>query len=926
MAWTLLLTDIVDSTKKVRELGDARAAELFARHDRLARDLLPPHRGREIDKTDGFLMIFEDASDALAYALAYHGGMRTLSEEFGLPVLARAGLHTAEVVLRENPASDVALGAKPLEVDGIAKPTAARIMSLALGGQTLLSESTRAAATAPPGSPSVSHGHYRVKGLDEPIELFEVGQAEHAPLRPPPDSEKVRRVVQTGFGWTLLHDLPNNLPVPSTRFFGRTTELRQLADRVDGAVLVSVVGLGGLGKSRLVQNYARTFLGDFAGGGWWCGVEGCMTEEDICRSVAAALEVPLTSADPVVRLGDALAARGRALVVLDGLLREELAAGTLGRWMQMAPQIRFVLTTLSPTGLSDEVTLVLGPLGLAQASELFVDRARLVKPDFSAPREQIESLVNELDRLPLAIELAAGRVRVMSVSTIRQRLSRRFDLLKGGNRTTLRGVLDVSWEHLSKQEQVALAQCTVFQGGWSLEAAEAVLELPDDGWPVDVLEGLALKGLIRTFEHDGEVRFGLLRSIREYAAERLADEGVRDRHAAFYADAELQVVELDNQLAAVGHAMDIGQPALALRGAVPAANLMRRIGPLNRASELVASVLDLELSPNQRARMLHERARLLANSDLDAAEAAVDEALQLVSGDAVLHAMLLATRANIDLQRGRTAVAEPTFRHALKLLGDDPMSGAVHGNLALLHMRLGRADQAITSYEQAIRAHQRAGNRRSLGVALGNLGVIHRRQGQDSKARVLLQQALEVHLEVGDVAHEAAVLGSLALMELHAGELDQARARLERAVALQRQLGNQRGEGIALGNLGSVHLGAGELDIARERLSRAVEVVRTAGVPRAEGAFLGTLAEVERQSGDPAAARRFLHRAEGLLRRAQDKVELAKVLCRRGHLDLDEGLTKAARLADAEARELVPRATDTSEIGRLMTALERRLG
>ncbi|HPC82857.1 MAG TPA: protein kinase [Thermoanaerobaculaceae bacterium] len=208
---TLLVTDLVDSTRLVAQLGDERAFALFGRHDRLARDLLAAHNGLEIDKTDGFLLLFERPLDAVAYALAYHGALRELGREIGTPLAARAGLHLGEVYLRRNPPEDVARGAKPVEVEGLAKPLAARLMGLAGGGQTLLTRTAfDVARRASVGVELpiadmrwIAHGSYLLKGVEEPVEVFEVGDPAHAPLAPPPDSEKARRVTgdQTILGW-----------------------------------------------------------------------------------------------------------------------------------------------------------------------------------------------------------------------------------------------------------------------------------------------------------------------------------------------------------------------------------------------------------------------------------------------------------------------------------------------------------------------------------------------------------------------------------------------------------------------------------------------------------------------------------------------------------------------------------------------------
>ena len=174
----LLLTDVVDSTQLSLRIGDAEMARLWAAHDRAARDLISRWHGREIDKTDGMLLLFEAAADAVGYAMAYQAALKQLAP----PLEARTGLHVGPVTLRENSPADVALGAKPLEVEGVAKAIAARVMSVALGGQILLTAHARQSLSAE-GLRLQSHGHWRLKGMDEPIELFEVGDV-NAPSRP----------------------------------------------------------------------------------------------------------------------------------------------------------------------------------------------------------------------------------------------------------------------------------------------------------------------------------------------------------------------------------------------------------------------------------------------------------------------------------------------------------------------------------------------------------------------------------------------------------------------------------------------------------------------------------------------------------------------------------------------------------------------
>lgn len=187
-ARALLFSDVVDSTRLVERLGDARAAEVWSMHDRRARELLARHRGREIDRTDGFFLLFDRAIDAACFAVAYHDALRELALD------ARVGIHVGSVTLRENRPADIARGAKTLEVEGLAKPVAARVMSLARGRQTLISAVARDMldGALPEGAEAEHHGHYRLKGIEEPVEIFELGVRNASAFTPPADAADIR--------------------------------------------------------------------------------------------------------------------------------------------------------------------------------------------------------------------------------------------------------------------------------------------------------------------------------------------------------------------------------------------------------------------------------------------------------------------------------------------------------------------------------------------------------------------------------------------------------------------------------------------------------------------------------------------------------------------------------------------------------------
>jgi class 3 adenylate cyclase len=483
-AHALLFTDLVDSTAVVERLGDARAASVLAEHDRIARALLSQHGGREIDHSDGFFLLFEDPVRAAAFALDYHAALDVLG------LRSRAGLHVGPVTLRENPADDVARGAKPIEVEGIAKPLAARVMSLARGGQTLLTQAARAAlgGALADGALVEAHGHYRLKGIAEPVEIFEIGVRDRSSFVPPEDTEKAFRVVRGEDGWRPVREVRHNLPRERDAFVGRSADLASVATRLDsGARLLTVLGPAGTGKTRLARRYGWTWLGDWPGGVYFCDLSDARTLESVFFVVALALDVPLGKDDPAVQLGRAISTRGRCLLILDNF--EQIvphAEASVGRWLDRAADAAFLVTSRERLHLAGEEVLPLEPLSVdAEGVELFAMRARTQKADFALTpdnRATVARVVALLDGLPLAIELAAARIHVLSPAQLLERLTDRFALLAGARsaadrQATLRGAIDWSWNLLLPWEQSALAQCSVFEGGFTLDAAEAVLDL-----------------------------------------------------------------------------------------------------------------------------------------------------------------------------------------------------------------------------------------------------------------------------------------------------------------------------------------------------------------------------------------------------------------------------------------------------------------
>jgi predicted ATPase/class 3 adenylate cyclase len=532
---TFLFTDLEGSTRLWEEHPDAMGPAL-ARHDAIVRDAIEGYGGCVVKmRGDGFHAVFGTAHDAVDAAVAAQLALGGEAWDVTGPLRVRMGLHTCEAELRDG------------DYYGSAVNRAARLMATAHGGQIVLSLATSELAREAPLE-LVDLGEHRLPDLARPERVFQVV---HSDLRA--DFPALRS----------LDAFPSNLPLQLTGFVGREDELAEIAAALDSARVVTLTGIGGVGKTRAALQVAALMLGEYRDGAWFCELAPVGDPDAVVEAVATALGVVAGLGQTIDdSLFDFLRSK-QLLLVLDNC--EHLldsVAGLVDRVVRACPRVTVLATSREGLALGGERILALGSLrvpnldassdvaGAADAVRLFVERAADARSGFVLHADNAVAIVQicrRVDGIPLAIELAAARVQAMSPQEIATRLDDQFRLLRGGSRgaverhQTLRRTIDWSYDLLSDDERLVLDRLSVFAGGASLEDAEAVIAGDAIG-ELDVVEHLSAlvrRSLVLADEADGRTRYRLLETVRQYAHEHLEDSGATEArqrgHAEYYA-------------------------------------------------------------------------------------------------------------------------------------------------------------------------------------------------------------------------------------------------------------------------------------------------------------------------------------------------------------------------------------------------------
>jgi len=822
---TFLFTDIEGSTRLWEEHPDAMRSAL-ARHDALLREAVERYGGQVVKSTgDGMHAVFPTAGGAVEAAIGGQIGLQQEEWDETGPLRVRMGLHTGVAELRGG------------DYFGPVLNRAARLSQVANPGQVLCSQATADLVrdSLPPSMSFTELGSHRLRDLSRAEVVFQVQHPE----------------LPTAFSaLRTLDSFPGNLPTERTPLIGRSSELARLGQLLDQHRLLTITGVGGVGKTRLALQLAADVLDRFPDGAWLVALASIRDPDLVPSTVAAALDVPERPPRRLIDvLCDAIGSR-RMLLALDNCEHLLVASAQLvDVLLDVCPAVRIVATSREALGVEGEQSWPTPSLGLpatdapvtiedvadADAVALFVERARAVWPDFEVSpgnAEAVAALCRRVDGIPLAIELAAARVSTLGPQAILERIDQRFLLLTGGSRTalerhqTLQAAVDWSYDLLDDRERRLFDRLSVFAGGFTLEAACAVAG--DEGATevevLDVLGDLVAKSMVIADRSGDSVRYHLLETLRQYGRERLAGEGdveaTRDRHARYYLEleealidrffspeqiiiAEQRLAESENRRAAFDWWVERGEARLALRLAV----VLRGPTSWGTAGETlrrfeVALALAATLPPAERVAPLGAAAwtAVTAGEFTRATELADESIACAQQADVAPDPFGFNARGLAAFWRGDRARAIEAMERSVQVAreADDGSGQRMTQLSAMLQQacfvlsQCGEEERAIAKGEEALVVAERVGAPFLRGQSRFFLGLACRSRDSERAAR-LLDESLALPSMPGESTAAGVVWTHVAIGELRSelGDHSAALAELAEAIEASRQSGDR---------------------------------------------------------------------------------------------------------------------------------------
>jgi predicted ATPase len=782
-----LFTDIEGSTR-LWQKDEVAMRSALSRHDELLRKAIAEHDGVVFSSMgDGMAAAFSSASAAVAAAVVAQRLLEAEAWPTATPVRVRMGLHTGEAEVRDG------------DYFGTAVNRAARLMAIGHGGQVLCSSQT-AVLVGDAGVSLVDLGEQRLRDLDRPMAVFQVGPGSFPSLR-------------------SLDSFLGNLPEQATSFVGRDTEMAELFALVGAHRLVTLTGVGGVGKTRLAVQVAAELVGDFPDGVWLVELGPVGDPAAVADALATALGVtPQAGSSVAESIAAALSGR-RLLLVVDNCEHVlDAAADLIETILACTKAVKVIATSREGLRARAEHLWPVPSLAVSDgagsaAVELFVVRARAVTPGFSIDDPDdlaaVVEICGRLDGIALAIELAAARMVSMTAGDVRDRLDDRFRLLSGGRRglerhQTLRHAVGWSYDLLGQDERMVLNHAGVFSGGFDLKALAVVCDSPDEYSVLDVLDSLVRKSLVTVERAGGHARYGLLETIRSFAEEQLAATGtmgeVRGRHAGYFAAqavAHFEIsmgpdqrvalqwvdVELANLRAGFRWAADQADLATAVAIAAHAAmvaSYLQRHEPVGWAEEVLEAATAAEVSQLPR---LYAAASLCTLIGRPGDAVAYAETAVALEGDARYDGFEPGWSSFCEAGAHLVAGQVDRFLEICTALAGQPGRAGVHGmvNLLWLLSTTGRAEQALAIADDTLAAARAHGHPLNIAMALYGYGRAFS-QADPARALTTFREGVAYARQQRLAFYEALFLREAAGLEAACGNLEQALGLFDTAI------------------------------------------------------------------------------------------------------------------------------------------------
>ena len=830
----VMFTDMVGYTALLQADEDASLAKrgrywdaLEAQHEAFA--------GTIVQRLgDGSMSMFPSSLAAVQAAVAFQ---RELAAQ---DVSIRVGIHVGEVIV------------EPERLSGEAVNVASRIESFAVPGGVMLSDSAFDQIKNRSDLETVRLGQFRLKNVGRPFELYAVS-ADGIVV---PDPEALE-----GKGERFA-SLPSNLPAVTTSLVGRAGDLASLAALVDDHRVVTITGPGGVGKTRVLAELGRRLAPEFLDGMTFVPLADVADPDGFVPALAEALDVKEAEGRTLAEGVVALVSERKALLLLDNLEQiVDAAAGEVARLVDSCPELRIVTTSRTPLRIAPEREYQLAPLEVGPAVDLFVARAASLELT-AENRAVVEAVCRRLDRLPLALELAAARLRLLTPAALLERLDHALDLLTSGSRDTpgrqqtLRATIEWSHSLLDDEEQRLFRRLAVFAGGFTLADVEAVCAEPD-GSCLDELESLVDKALVHVDAQGDRLR--QLETIRDFAGERLAAAGERDeiagRHARRYSDVAAEIrngVEGDAQVVSIQRGIE---EEANLQAALDTFRGLAQAGDRDACEGGLQMCADLWMYWHVRGKNLTawDEAKSFLDADV--------ELLPTVGRAGALLTAALGSWMGGRIERAKeewdeayriaTAIGAPreicvaaVCQSTLGLLGYDPADAfrwaalgveesRAHGfdfTLAvglifegMLNAVTGNADEAEKKFSEALEIQRRHDDFEGAGMSLGGLAQIAAARGDAQRALDLYRQSLTAFETIGDRGEEARILAEMAGTHLAHGDTDLARVFFLEAVQAHTDIASVRGVGQSL-------VGLAAIEAVEHRPERAAQIAAAAEV------------------------------------------------------------------------------------------------